>query len=212
MKFLEKDLEDLIWGAIQDNRLHDLKERDFPTYNEGVFFRQYDFGEGFGIADLIQVEAVPYKMMGIRCFDARITIYELKKDKIDYSTLDQALKYVRACQRIIDIIDGEGKYSMHRQEIRICLIGRTIEKNSSFCYLSNVLKNVSLYTYHYDVFDGLTFKLESDYLPTSNKTPKIKIPPKTALNMMRHTFMNGIDERRYKRNKKGKFKNVIEKV
>jgi len=154
MKFLEKDLEEIIFNANPESL-----EGKGLEFNYHKVFRQKRIGN-YGRADLIGV-AKPY----LACWsngkmfidEGRIDIYELKKDKISLSTFAQSLQYYRGIQRYL-----EERGKDHLFKINIILIGREIDKNSCACYLSSIFDNVFIYTYNYDV-DGIKFKHEYGY-------------------------------------------------
>lgn len=203
MKFLEQDLEDIIWNAIQKGQEHELTEREFPMYNEGKFYRQYNFGQEWGIADLIQLQISPYRHKGERAFDIDVTVYELKREQINYETLDQAVRYCRAIQQIVEVHRANTLHVIREINIQICLIGRTIDLSGSFAYLSDVIEGVDLYTYNFDAFDGVTFKLENDYAPAQNRYPSDKKLSKSQLiDCMQFSFDEGIAYRKYRRKEK----------
>jgi hypothetical protein len=153
MKFLEKDLEDIIWESDNDK----LFERGLPI--RGKCFRQLNLG-GYGIADLVCVQRDGP-------FGLRITIYELKKDKIGISAFLQAIGYARGIQRYLNLRRVSFSFV-----IDVILVGSELDTSGNFCYLTdllcdeygsyNGLGNVNFYTYKYEI-DGLNFENVSDY-------------------------------------------------
>jgi hypothetical protein len=172
MKFLEKNLEDIIYKT--DNGL--LLERGLEIYGKKI--RQLRIGN-YGIADLVTFEKPiyienEYKKEHEICdfFVPTITIYELKKDEINIKTLLQSLGYANGIKNYLenrevfignDFFDSE-VYSTSIKEfkIKIVLIGGKIAKNNNFIYLPNIFNDLSLYTYDYGL-DGLNFKNIYDY-------------------------------------------------
>lgn len=159
MKFLEKDLEEVIFTS---NRNH-LSDRGL--YDYGKFLRQVRIGN-YGIADLISITR-PYND-GSRHVPGVIRVYELKKDKISPSTFLQCLGYARGVQRYIERNkpDQYGNWS-----IEICLIGKTVDSNSTFVYLTDLFASydeysihttVKLYTYDFRI-DGMYFEEVEGY-------------------------------------------------
>lgn len=159
MTFLEKDLEDIIFHATREQ----LRERNL--FVRGKRYRQLKIGN-YGIADMITVER-PYYHTGIEnhC-KGIITIYELKKDNINFNTFQQALNYAKGIQ----------SYLIHRGfeeffNIEIVTIGKCLDANSSFPFLCDLFHtyldetpideyskiSFSAYLYNYDI-DGLSFK------------------------------------------------------
>ena len=82
MKFLEKDLENIIWESDNEK----LREKGLEIY--GKKFRQIRIGN-YGVADLITVDRRK------DCFDGNfldITVYELKKEKAGISACRTAVR------------------------------------------------------------------------------------------------------------------------
>lgn len=160
MKFLEKDLEEIIYNeAIKDGGRESLYERGLYTLRENdVIFRQTKIG-AYGVSDLLFVEYKKQYIEGdvILLFD--IEVLELKKDTININSLIQAIGYAAG---IRSYLRGRG----HFCKINITLIGKTIENQTSFCYTPDIFNNVSFYTYKYD-FDGISFKKEYGYKLTN---------------------------------------------
>lgn len=140
MNFLEKDLEDIIFE--NDNDL--LCERGLPI--SGIKMRQVNLGD-YGIADLLTVERVP------ELNTLAVTVYELKKGKINTDALLQLSRY----------ITGIKEYLIHRGSkcrvnIRGILIGDQIDTKTDFTFLYNLLEDiVSAYSYNYEL-DGMYFR------------------------------------------------------
>ena len=167
MKFLEKDLEQIIFESGMDS----LRERGL--YINGKRLRQVKIGN-YGIADLITFERPFYDGAKREYFNpGRITIYELKKDHIGISAFLQAIAYAKGINRYLQKKDKDDKYI-----IDIRLIGRDIDKNGSFCYIPQILNVHNQYydlksniteqgtilfiTYDYTI-DGLKFRCGHDY-------------------------------------------------
>ena len=157
MKFLEKDLEEIIFTTSKEK----LSQRGL--HMEGKLYRQLRVGK-YGIPDLIEVDRhaviVNNKFSHHR---VSITVYELKKDKVGVSTFMQALDYIKGVKRLLELrsISVDVDYS-------IVLIGRSIDDNSSFAYLPEFLHNsegcsfLRNITYSYGI-DGIKFKEETGY-------------------------------------------------
>ncbi len=138
MKFREQTLEGIIYdNALSPEGRELLTERGLTI--SGTLFRQIDLGS-YGRADLITIEySDDYD-------DVLITIYELKKEKVDTNALLQAYRYLAAIKRHV--------YS----EIlfKICLIGESVETRGDFVFIYNELPNVEVYTYDYSI-TGIIF-------------------------------------------------------
>lgn len=147
MKFLEKDLEQIVWET--DSKI--LRERGLNICD--LKLRQLRIGN-YGIADIIT-----FKRQRINDVFSEniITVYELKKDKIDINALLQATRYVRGIQSYLEkrSIDFEVKY-------KIVLVGDSVDQ-SSFCYIPNIFSEVELVTYELNI-NGLYFKYHENYL------------------------------------------------
>lgn len=147
MKFLEKDLETIIFEADGES----LSERGLPIY--GNKLRQVYIG-GYGIADIIT-----YYREGT---DIYITVYELKKGIINCDTMIQSLRYVKGINRYFE--ERGVSFNYH---IKCILVGDSVD-SSDWVYMANSAYNLdgrplfSLYTYDYG-FDGITFKEDSGY-------------------------------------------------
>lgn len=144
MDFLEKDLEQIIMKTDVDK----LAERGLSMSR--CRKNQVRIGN-YGVADIITVDRNPWDEI------LEFTIYELKKDKIGVSTLAQICQYARGIQRYLEKHKPNICYT-----IKLVMIGREMDMNSSFAYLSRLFEDVYTYTYYYDI-DGLRFKNEVDY-------------------------------------------------
>ena len=174
MKFLEKNLEDIVFQT--ENK--DLQERDLEI--EGVKLRQTFIGN-YGTSDIITFEKPRFiteeerkinKTIPDRVTHTRpvITIYELKKDEINKHTFLQAVRYLKGVDRFLTIRNvsmiGESFFDYRTDrteqgiEFKIVLIGSNLATDSS-SYIPDFF-NVDFYTYEYK-FDGLYFNQESGY-------------------------------------------------
>lgn len=163
MKFLEKDLEDIIFETDNDM----LEDRGL--WIQGEKYRQVNMG-GYGVADLITLRRPTYYPNHKKHDNPpHITIYELKKDLIDESCFFQALRYCKAVKSFFDKQNkgfNEFNYGCPNYHLGftldIVLIGRDVKLSESVCYLPDIFDNIQLYTYSYDV-DGLSFKEQIGY-------------------------------------------------
>jgi len=162
MNFLEKDLEEIIYKS--DKEL--LQKKGLPIY--GKLLRQLRIGN-YGTADIVEVDRSYIDGANSIYPYLKITVYELKKDKIGISAFLQAVRYVKGIKKYIEK-RGINSYSLH-----ITLIGKDLDLNSSFCYLPDILNDycsefgenfLSNYTYKYGI-NGLEFNDELNYSLTN---------------------------------------------
>jgi hypothetical protein len=163
MKFIEKDLEEIIYTSGRDV----LEERGLLI--EGELRRQVKIGN-YGIADLISITkpfycsgrtGKPELQMGC------ITIYELKKEQIGISAFLQVLSYVKGVYEYL-----KKRKKDHLFYVSVVLIGRNIDTTGAFCYIPELLQITSssffengffsFYTYRYEI-DGLHFECREDF-------------------------------------------------
>lgn len=166
MKFLEKDLEQIIY----ESKNEDLRIRNLPIY--GYKIRQLRIGN-YGIADLVTIEKdyrFIYKRRKIVSTLPHlvITVYELKKENVGISAYLQAVGYAKGVQSYLR------KRGFYRFEINISLVGKDIDTSGSFCFITDLFINnyvedpcgciskLKYYTYSYDL-KGLTFKCINGY-------------------------------------------------
>lgn len=149
MKFLEKDLEQIIFET--ENKL--LQVRGLDIYGKKI--RQVNIGN-YGIADLVTLSKNIYDK------EVTITIYELKKDQIGVNALFQAIRYTRGIQRFFQERDFNYYRVGYIMKFEIILVGSELDFNSSFAYVPEIFENVRLFTYSYD-FDGIYFSQKSGY-------------------------------------------------
>lgn len=159
MDFLEKDLEEIIYNA--DREL--LAEKGLNV--NGILKRQLRIGN-YGVADLVSFKREYEERFLINdkiIPELRITIYELKKEKIGISAFLQALGYLKGLDRYFKHRNFEFKIIFE-----IVLIGKSIDDNSNFIYLTDYIINddttefLSCYTYQYAI-DGIKFNHEFGY-------------------------------------------------
>lgn len=156
MKFLEKDLEDIIWEADNEK----LCERGLLI--GGKKLRQLRIGN-YGIADLITIEK--YNDYIDNEPFLHITVFELKKEKAGISAFLQAIRY---CKGISTYLEKNKPYLNYKLNIVIC--AKEIDTNSDYIFITDLiesesygmLSSVSNYSFDYNI-DGITFKKESGY-------------------------------------------------
>ena len=156
MKFLEKDLEDIIF----EQKNEDLQKRGLHIY--GNKLRQKRIG-CYGVADIITYQRYSSMVVDgvmIPKPNLHITVYELKKDSIGLGAFLQALKYLKGIKSYIESRGIEPVVIYH-----IVLIGKSIDTKSSYVYLDEFIDGdftLSNVLYEYDI-DGLKFKTSPSY-------------------------------------------------
>jgi len=159
MNFLEKDLEEII---LQTPNL-ELNKRGLSLF--GRKLKQLKIGN-YGTADIVTIDRVyNTNSSGGIIPVLSITVYELKKDKIGISAFLQAVRYLKGIQSYL--INRSFNFDV---DYSICLIGKTIDLNSSYCYLCdllpytdfNFMSFLSNYTYSF-TYDGIYFNEHFGY-------------------------------------------------
>ncbi len=117
MKFLERDLEDIICNAT-DEQLNNL---GLPI--GGKRYRQLKIGN-YGIADLITVSRSNHVI--------EITVYELKKGPISYNALGQAARYKKGIEEYLSKYRNIDRVIL----VNMVLIGDEIDTDSNFVFFS----------------------------------------------------------------------------
>ena len=157
MKFLEKELEQIIWESDKTQ----LENRGLSLY--GTLYRQKPIGN-YGIADIIQVEKAYSKNKPYLIID----VLELKQEKIGISAFLQAVRYAKGIQSYL-----EGR-KVKNYTLNIKLIGKELDMSGSICFLPDLidvnkkilnfgkLNSVKFITYEYRL-NGLMFKEEKGY-------------------------------------------------
>lgn len=158
MKFLEKDLEQIIWESDKEV----LSERGLLL--NGKLKRQLRIGN-YGISDLVHFKRPVFVYEEKRKFliqEGVIEIIELKNDKISVSAFMQAIRYLKGIKRYLE----KRNFPDDLYTYKITLIGKTIDLESSICYLPDLICNteliVELYTYNYTI-NGIEFNSEYGY-------------------------------------------------
>jgi hypothetical protein len=127
MKFLEKDLEEIIWKSNKER----LAERGLII--SGRLVRQFKIGN-YGVADLVTFERPKYHKIYKEMVKGRITVYELKREDISVSAFFQAVRYVKG---IMSYIDQHTNFSVCDFDYCITLIG-SYDGKSDVVYLSDL--------------------------------------------------------------------------
>jgi hypothetical protein len=147
MNFLEKDLEDIIFTTPSES----LEKVGLSI--RGKRLRQLKIGN-YGIADLVTFQKPVYSLKSKTHWEGTITIYELKKNEINISTLMQCARYLTG---IKSYMKSRGLVGY---EYKIVLIGREFNMNGEFPYLHDILADFDLlecYEYSYQ-FNGINFE------------------------------------------------------
>lgn len=164
MKFLEKDLEEIIYNTYNDEP-NELTNRGL--FIQGIMKRQLRIGN-YGIADLVtfkrcfDYEYDPYKLENkkgvktelFKCCKVPkliVTVYELKKDRVGISAYLQGIKYLQGINRYL-----HKRNFTNNVEYNLVLIGKEIDESGSFCFITKFNENIKFYSYDYD-FNGINF-------------------------------------------------------
>ena len=171
MKFLEKDLEGIIYDTYRNNKC-ELRDRGLHIY--GDVKRQLRIGN-YGILDLLTAcrmyefetevlwneDSGIFEQKEIKRPLLRISVYELKKDKVGISAFLQCYNYIKGLK---------DWFKKHKPEMNVSfdavLIGRELDTSGSFCFLPDLIGDLQIYTYSYDI-DGLKFNNECGYSLTN---------------------------------------------
>ena len=164
MKFLEKDLEQIIFENIQTKDGCELLSKKGLDVSEPTkCYKQLRIGN-YGVADLITIRKPVLKIYKDCSFHSsfHVCVYEFKKDKISMSAFLQAIRYAK----------GVKQYLKHRGFdesdilLSVTLIGKEIDRTSDFIYLPEFIKseylNLKFYTYDYEL-GGLYFYEHKNY-------------------------------------------------
>jgi len=168
MKFLEKNLEQIIFESNKD------KLYNKGLYVSGKLLRQVRIGN-YGIADLVEYSRPYYNDVLKKCYKGKITVYELKQEKVGVSTFLQALGYLKGIRKFLEKRGSDDYY-----DYQMVLIGSELEINNNFCYLPDFIElinssdfydnpkfGLSVYTYDYKI-DGIEFVTMSGYSLKNN--------------------------------------------
>lgn len=171
MNVLEKEIEDMIWQGINENRPL-LRKKGLWVWDKTTYHRQIDFGS-YGICDIIGIQVEP-KRHGFRHIN--VHVIEIKKEEVNNATFYQALRYCKAAKRVV-----AKRLTNTTVDCGITLVGKTVDCKSDFIYLPDLFDNVALYTYKLDFKRGITFKREHGYSLTDEKIPSLDELKKAAI-------------------------------
>jgi hypothetical protein len=161
MNVLEKEIEDMIWQGLKENRRL-LQKKGLWVWDNATYHRQVDLGS-YGICDILGLRVQP-KKDGVRYVNAQVI--EIKKEEINSTTFYQALRYAKGVTRFI-----ETNLSNTSCICSITLIGKTVDNKSDFVYLPDIFSSIALYTYSIDFQKGILFTREADYYARNEAIP-----------------------------------------
>lgn len=182
MNILEKEIEQLIWSAIQEEKFDLLWEKGLPLESQAKYYRQLNLGS-YGILDIasILINKIDYPQ-GLTHYEVWINIIELKKNQVNMDTFKQVLAYARYAQLIFEEYESRFPNKDFRLKLKLSLIGKTIDDKSHFCFLSSIFSNVNIYTYELDFSKGLTFNSHDSYSLSGGHSPiNIKLSKKNII-------------------------------
>ena len=165
MEFLERNLEDILFDALQSKEQYRMiNDRGLCIAKPFLVKRQLRIGN-YGTCDLITLNR-PYEARDAENFvwdreKLIITVYELKQNKISFNSLLQLIRYMRGITRWMDKNKG------FDFTVRGILIGKSIDVQSDYIYLFEYFSDnddshlgcIDTYSYNYKI-DGIEFKQE----------------------------------------------------
>jgi hypothetical protein len=157
MDFLERDLEDIVFNAMQSPEgIDHLQERglDF-CHSEDTFLakRQLKIGN-YGVCDIITMSKFDTRIddaLGFMQSLVFIQVCELKRGQIDVKTLIQVKRYIAGVKQYMGMYHP--KLKIHVSGL---LIGRSL-CTDEWVYLIDGIDDVIMQTYSYGI-DGIEFK------------------------------------------------------
>lgn len=159
MNISEKNIEDVIYDCLKANQKFQLVKRGLEGLRPyAKFFRQLNLGS-YGRADLIGLSYDQFH----KSFN--ICVIEIKKGTSDYSAFMQAIRYCKAIERYLDTINMEALF-------KIILIGNNVCQ-SDFCYISDFVTELEIYSVSLDLDKGINFKREGGYYEKNERLPII---------------------------------------
>lgn len=165
MNILEKELEDLIYGCLNNDKISLLRERGLGCVSRyDVFKRQADLGS-YGRLDFVGFRFNASEQITTYIKSIHVGVFEIKKGEINIDTYLQAARY---CTGIRDYI--EKRHNWIEASFNIYLIGTSISKDE-FSYLPDLVDNLSVYTTSIDLEKGIIFKNENGYRIRDAKLP-----------------------------------------
>lgn len=160
MKFLEKDLEDIVM-SLDDDQMIECGLEFLPFY-EYKKYRQLKIGN-YGISDIVfakRVEGYDHRSL------LDVWVIELKKEKISMSSFIQLNRYMAGVKSYLECRGINTRISG-------VLIGKEIDMSSDFCYVS-IFSEIRFYDYSYN-WDGIKFNERSNFVLIDEGFNKLKI-------------------------------------
>lgn len=157
MNILEQEIEEVVWQAILNNQHDELRDRGFPISEDYTYARQFDLN-AYGRCDLLGFNVIPREQSPHRR-EIEIQIIELKKDKVTASTFFQAIRYAKGLQ---EKFAHEG-YRHYTLFFNFILVGKSVDLNGEFIYLTDFFPRLDVLTYNIDLFSGIKFKAHLRY-------------------------------------------------
>jgi len=163
-EILEVELEDYLFNELETGGY--VENGDL--FISGKPMRQVAL-PGYGVVDLLVCDADsdPSGHM------VEITIVELKKDNINYAALGQIARYNAAINRSIDAYGVPKLLSRVKLKVSMVLIGNEIDSND-VCWILDLNKDISVYTYDIDLSTGITFTEQSGWYRTAEDLESIR--------------------------------------
>lgn len=159
MNISEKNIEDVIYDCLKSGQKYQLVERGLSGFRPyAKFYRQVHLGT-YGRADLIGLYYDKfYKRLNF-------CVIEIKKGASDYNAFIQAIRYCKALERYLESIGMDAEY-------KIILIGNNVCQ-SDFCYISDFVPELEVYSVSLDLNKGIKFKKEGGYYENNERLPII---------------------------------------
>ncbi len=148
MRFLEKDLETIIWENYTRCAEKGLAiGQEF--YQHGKAYRQLNLSP-YGIADLVYIRHSAAENLYF------VQVLELKKGKVDAAAYMQAKRYLTAICGVLDRLRKQEELD-YKIVLSSVIIGDEVELSGDFIYTYNYDVSCQAFTYSYG-FDGIEFK------------------------------------------------------
>ena len=161
----EKKLEDYLCGFLS-GELESDSLREHLASNPDVVERQFSLGN-YGVPDIVTFHIDPSDHWAFDTY-LGITIYELKKGKINYEALDQIVKYKKGMMEYLDNFTDLGYH------IECVLIGNGLDISGGFLYIPDCFNDISFYTYDLDINGGLKIESNSWHLTDAEMPHKLR--------------------------------------
>lgn len=145
MKFLEKDLESIIWENHEACEGRGLAI-DNSFFSKGLRFRQMELGP-FGTADLVYVRFNPELA---QCW---VQVVECKRIVVNADSYLQAKRYVAGLRALFDQMEFLGGVGVSFTTV---LVGQRVNTDGLLAYVISEDPGCQTFTYRYDV-DGIRF-------------------------------------------------------